>query len=38
LSCGGKRHLALRYTADFRAPLGTSGGGARGGISFDNVD
>jgi len=33
-----KRHFALRYEADFTAPLGTSRGGAHEGISFDNVD
>ena len=38
LELRGKRHLGLRYTSDFRAPLGTSGGGAHGGISFHNVD
>lgn len=33
-----KGYFAPRYGADFTASLGTSGGGAHGGISFDNVD
>ena len=35
LQLRGKRHFALRYNADFTAPLATSGGGAHGGSSFD---
>jgi hypothetical protein len=35
LELRGKRYLMLRYHADFTAPLGTTGSGTHGGISFD---